>query len=176
KAQQWLLQSSKSAQPTMQVFLGLCLYLERLGGYELLRDVMANSADDSWNGFQAGLEQTFTERLQNGLKIRLRVPDANTPLSTFDIAALRDGLNSQAIQLAWWLPKGEFQCDVEVQGKGVLQLRWGESQITERSVNANEPQTFSCNFVNPSSGWQRLRFWWLKGEGKILSVKFQQKQ
>ncbi len=176
KAQQWLLQSSGNAKPTMQVFLGLCLYLERLGGYELLRDVMANSADDSWNGFQTGLERTFAERLQKGLKICLRVPDANTSLSTFDITALRNGLKSQAIQIAWWLPKGEFHCDVEVQGNGVLQLRWKENQIAEQLVNANEPQTFSCNFVNPSSGWQRLRFWWLKGEGKILSVTFRQKQ
>jgi len=175
RAQQWLLQSSESAKPPMQVFLGLCVYLERLGGHELLRDVMVNSADDSWNGFRVGLERTLIKRLRTGLKIQLRTPDANTPLSTFDIVALREGLKSRAIQLAWWLPQGEIQCEVEAQGNGVLQVRWGENKIGEWSFKTDEPQKASCTFVNSNSGWQRLRFWWLKGEGKILSVTFLQK-
>ncbi|MCS7187672.1 MAG: hypothetical protein RMK89_12070 [Armatimonadota bacterium] len=175
RAQQWLLQNSESEKPLMQVFLGFCLYLERLGGYELLRDVMANSPNDSWSGFKIGLDRSFTERLRNGLKICLRVPDANTTLSTFDIAALRDGLKSQAIQIAWWLPKGEFQCEVEVEGSGNLQIRWGEDEIAELTFNSNERQKLTCTFVNQKSSWQRLRFWWLKGKGKILSVTFRRK-
>ncbi len=174
RAQQWLLQNSK-AKPTMQVFLGLCLYLERLGGCELLRDVMANSNGDSWNDFQTGIERTFAKQLQNGLKIRLRAPDANTPVSTFDISALIDGLKLPAIQLAWWLPKGEFRCAVVVKGNGVLQVRWGDNEIAEWEFKSSETQTLSHTFSNLNSGWQRLRFWWLKGEGEILSVTFWQR-
>jgi len=175
RAQQWLLQTSDESKPAMQVFLGLCLFLERLGGYQLLREVMANSTDDTWGGFKNGLERALTERLRNGLKIRLFIPDANTPLSTFDIAALREGLKAPSVQLAWWLPAGNFQCEVEVQGEGVLQVRWGESGVGEWSVRGGGQQKFSCVFTNASSGWQRLRFWWLKGGGKILSVTFRQK-
>jgi len=96
-------------------------------------------------------------------------------LSTFDIAALREGLKAPSVQLAWWLPAGNFQCEVEVQGEGVLQVRWGESGVGEWSVRGGGQQKFSCVFTNAGSGWQRLRFWWLKGVGKILSVTFRQK-
>lgn len=172
RAQQWILQSTQPQKPPMQVFLGLCLYIERLGGIDLLRDVMAKAPNDSWDGFKVGLEQSFAERLHNGLTIRLRAPDANTALSTFDLNALREGLSTPSIQLAWWLPKGEIQCTVEVQGSGTLQLRWGNGQIAEWTVSTREPKSLSCTFVNPHSGWERLRFWWQKGGGKVLSVKF----
>jgi hypothetical protein len=172
KAQQWLLQAPKPEKPPMQVFLGLCLYLERLGGWDLLKEAMANAPKDTWDGFLAGFEIALSRRLSSGLTLRLRVPDANTPLSSFDISNLRDGLMSPSIQLAWWLPQGDFQCTVEVQGKGKLQVRWGDEQIAQWEVNASEPQTFSCTFDNPRAQWQRLRFWWLSGSGKILSVNF----
>jgi len=174
KAQQWLLQTQKPEKPPMQVFLGLCLYLERLGSWELLREVMTNSPKDSWDGFLAGFESALSQRLSSGLTLKLRVPDANTPLTSFDIAALRDGLKSPSIQLAWWLPQGDFQCTVKVQGKGKLQVRWGDEQIAEWEANANEPQTLSCTFSNPKTQWQRLRFWWQSGSGKILSVNFKE--
>ena len=174
KAQQWLLQTQKPEKPPMQVFLGLCLYLERLGSWELLREVMTNSPKDSWDGFLAGFESALSQRLSSGLTLKLRVPDANTPLTSFDIAALRDGLKSPSIQLAWWLPQGDFLCAVKVQGKGKLQVRWGDEQIAEWEVNANEPQTLSCTFSNPKTQWQRLRFWWQSGSGKILSVNFKE--
>lgn len=172
RAQQWLLQDSKPQKPPMRVFLGLCLYLERLGGWELLSDVMGKATEDSWEGFSVGLEKTFLEKLKDGLSLRLRTPDANTPLSSFDISALSEGLIAQKIQLAWWLPEGRFQGSVKVRGEGALQVRWGENQIAEWNIGTERPQTFLFTFGNQKTGWQRLRFWWLKGSGKILSVTF----
>jgi len=175
RAQQWLLQGAQTEKPPMQVFLGLCLYIERLGGIGLLSDIMSKAPNDSWDGFKIGFEKCFAERLRNGLTICLKTPDANTALSAFNLNALREGLSAPSIQLAWWLPEGKVQCEVKVQGNGTLQLRWGNEQIAEWVVNASEAKSFSCNFVNPHSGWQRLRFWWQKGSGKILSVTFSRK-
>lgn len=173
RAQQWLLQSRRDEEtPKMQTFLGICLYIERICGWEILRDVMASAPNSSWQGFQTGLEKAFAEHLEGRLTIRLNSPDANTPLSSFDVSALSSGLVAPSIQLAWWLLEGAFQCEVEVQGKGKLQVRWGDSQVAEWNIKTSEPQKFSCVFVNPFSGWQRLRFWWLSGSGKILSVTF----
>ncbi len=173
RAQQWLLRPEGEVPP-MPVFLGLCLFLERLGGHLLLREVVSNAPGDSWRAFCVGLERTFQKRLAKGLTIRLCTPDANTPLSAFDLTALREGLTAPSMQIAWWLLNGQFRCEVLVQGRGELQLRWGERVIAEWSVNADQPQKLSVGFVNDQVGWQRLRFWWLKGSGKIVSVTFLQ--
>ncbi len=172
-AQQWLLRTQEPEVPTMPSFLGLCLYIERLGGASLLRTVLQHAGGDSWAAFQRGFQQALLDQLPTGLRLSLRVPDANTPLSSFDPVALAEGNSAPTLQLAWWLPVGQYRCTLLVQGQGVLQMRWGDRIVNEWTLADRKEQTLQASFANEYTGWQRLRFWWLSGSGKIISVLLQ---
>lgn len=169
-AQQWLLAGFSDKEPAMQVFLGLCLFLERLGGVSLLRDAMTKADSTDWAAFQRGVAATITERLSDGLTLRFACPDANTSAQRFDLSVLRGGIAQPSVQLAWWLPVGEVHGKLLVQGKGQLMALWGEQPIGEWSVSADEPQPLSMEWSVRRTGWECLRFLWRKGSGKIVAL------
>ncbi len=173
-AQQWLLRTQGKEPPPMRAFLGLCTFLERLGGTELLREVIKQANGDSWEAFQKGCQQAIVGKVRDGLTLILLVPDANTAVATFNLEALKEGNPSPTLQLAWWLPIGNYRCTVTVEGHGTLQLRWGDELVTEWVLpKSPHRKEVHATFANERAEWQRLRFWWQTGSGKILSVTFQ---
>jgi hypothetical protein len=170
--QQWLLRPSDQP-PSMPVFLGICAYLERVAGRKFLRTVMEQAGGDDWRAFQRGICQVIRMALNDGLTLRFAVPDANTVPATFDPKGLRLPPTRLAMQLAWWLPAETVQGQLQVQGKGELVMRWGEREIGRwrlPSSLANSPSSLPVRWTVTEAGWQRLRFWWVQGEGQVLSL------
>jgi hypothetical protein len=147
--------------------------LERVAGRKFLRTVMEQAGGDDWRAFQRGICQVIRMALNDGLTLRFAVPDANTVPATFDPKGLRLPPTRLAMQLAWWLPAETVQGQLQVQGKGELVMRWGEREIGRwrlPSSLANSPSSLPVRWTVTEAGWQRLRFWWVQGEGQVLSL------
>lgn len=174
-AQQWLLAGVPDDEPPMHVFLGLCAYLERLGGIDLLREAMAKASGEDWKAFQSGVAKAISDRLgSDGLTLSFAVPDANTNPATFDLALL--SISSSlvprplSLQLALWLPKGELEGELVAQGKGRLQMLWETEQVGGWQIASEEPTKLGLRLTVRQTGWRRLRFWWSDGKGKLLKI------
>jgi hypothetical protein len=171
--QQWLLRNDDEA-PRMPTFLGVCLYLERLVGSAFLSAAMKRAKGESWQAFVNGVQTAIGDSVRDGLTLRFALPDANTAPTRFALDHLRDAPERPTTQVAWHLPVGTFLGHLELDGGGELVMRWGDRTIGRWQLGIAQRYRLPLRFSVAETGWQRLRFWWLKGSGRVIALTVRQ--